>query len=217
MSALVTAGVAEIAASLLSLSWGFAVLVGAFIVVAVRMSSTVAAATAKSSLTETRLNAHIVAAAPAINLVANGGTIGGTTTIAGDHHITGNQGVTGSQTVTGQINGSTMSLSSGMTDFGHTSHGNVSVDNNITAGGDTTVGGNLSGPSGGTIDTSPIHSNGAGLFDGTIAASNFAGPYQGGQARPANTVGTFDAAHFTTACSTINTIMNELADAGLMT
>jgi hypothetical protein len=45
---------------------------------------------------------HVVAAAPAINLVANGGTIGGTVFVSGDHHVTGNQAVSGTATITGQ-------------------------------------------------------------------------------------------------------------------
>lgn len=47
-------------------------------------------ASAKAYAVETRLNQHVSDTAPAVNLVANGGTIGGNVTVQGDHHIQGN-------------------------------------------------------------------------------------------------------------------------------
>lgn len=46
-------------------------------------------ASAKAQAVETRLNTHIAATADAVNLVANGGTIGGNVTVQGDHHVQG--------------------------------------------------------------------------------------------------------------------------------
>lgn len=141
-SALGTAGLAELAAHLLSLGWGFAVITGAFVVVAVRMTSAVAGVKAKAQGTEARLGAHIVAAAPAISFVANGGTVGGSVVVAGDHHINGTlYGVSGGLSVGDQINGTNVSLSGGQTDYGHTTHGTVNADNNIIAGSDLHAGG----------------------------------------------------------------------------
>jgi hypothetical protein len=182
MTTLATAGLAEAAASFLGLTWGFMVLLAAFVVVAVRVSGAMAAASSKGASTEARLAAHIVAAAPAISLVANGGTIGGTVFVSGDHHVTGNQGVTGSQTVTGQINGSTLSMSGGATVSGFTSHGNIAADNDVQ------VGGNLTGPTGGTVDTAGIHSNGTILADVNVECTDLFVNSQRvapGQGRPA--------------------------------
>jgi hypothetical protein len=72
--------------------WGFSVL--ALLVLWATMNSLNAnpaaqTASAKAYTTEARLNAHVAAAAPAINLQANGGTIGGNVTVQGDHHIQG--------------------------------------------------------------------------------------------------------------------------------
>jgi hypothetical protein len=44
---------------------------------------------AKASGTEARLRQHIIDTAPAVNLVTNGGTIGGTLQVAGDQHVAG--------------------------------------------------------------------------------------------------------------------------------
>jgi hypothetical protein len=52
-----------------------------------RVSS--AGASAKLQQAHARIDAHVAATAPAVNLVANGGTIGGSVTVAGDHHIQG--------------------------------------------------------------------------------------------------------------------------------
>ena len=100
-------------AALLVLVWGSA------------MAST--ANTAKARSTETRLAAHIVATAPAINFVANGGSVGGSVTVNGSHTVTGNMGVQGGTTLVGSS----------------------SCSNNFTVGGSHTVNGNM-GVQGGT-------------------------------------------------------------------
>jgi hypothetical protein len=144
-STLTAALLAEAAGHFLSLGWGFLTLILAFVVVAVRMSTLVAATNSKAYATEARLNAHVTATAPAVNFVANGGTVGGTVFVSGDHHVTGNSAVSGTQTITGQLNGSTISISAGMTDYGHTTHGSLSVDSNVTVGGTHTVTGQING------------------------------------------------------------------------
>lgn len=72
--------------------WGFTLL--AFLMLwgtmtAMSANPAAGSASAKAYAVEGRLNAHVVATAPAINLVNNGGTIGGNVTIQGDHHIQG--------------------------------------------------------------------------------------------------------------------------------
>ena len=119
-------------AALLVLIWGSA------------MAST--ANTAKTRAVETRLNAQVVAVAPAINLVNNGGTIGGNVTVNGSHTVTGNMGVYGGTTLVGSS-----SCSSNFTVGGsHTVNGNMGVQggslvgssscsNDFTTGGNATV------------------------------------------------------------------------------
>lgn len=66
-------------------------LTGLFVLASASMAGMVAAkASAKAYNVEARLNSHITATAPAVNLVANGGTIGGSLTVSGDHTVTGN-------------------------------------------------------------------------------------------------------------------------------
>ena len=48
-----------------------------------------ASTASKARVTEQRLAGHITATAPAINLVNNGGTIGGALTVNGDHQVNG--------------------------------------------------------------------------------------------------------------------------------
>lgn len=72
--------------------WGFTLL--AFLALWATMTTmsanpAVNPASAKAYTVESRLNAHVAATAPAVNLVANGGTIGGNVTVQGDHHIQG--------------------------------------------------------------------------------------------------------------------------------
>lgn len=73
--------------------WGFSLL--ALLVLwgtMTAMSANPAAntASAKAYAVESRLDQHVSDSAPAISLVANGGTIGGNVTVQGDHHIQGN-------------------------------------------------------------------------------------------------------------------------------
>jgi hypothetical protein len=60
---------------------------------------------AKATGTEARLAQHIIDTAPAVNLVANGGTINGTVQVNGDHHVSGSvYGTGGSLAVGDSIN-----------------------------------------------------------------------------------------------------------------
>lgn len=86
---LATAGLAEFAAHWLSLGWGFMTLMAGFVFVAVHVTAGITTVASKASATEARLNAHVSATAPAVNFVANGGTVGGSVVVNGDHHIVG--------------------------------------------------------------------------------------------------------------------------------
>lgn len=233
---LTIAGIAEAAAALLSLGWGFAVITGAFIAVALRVSATMATVTAKAYSTETRLNAHIVAAAPAVNFMANGGTVGGSVlvngnhnvtgtlgvnggavtnsmitnamTVFGDSHTTGNHFVTGSTTANGNVGGSSLSASGGMTS-------NSVATNGIANFGDThTSGTSYSGPfSGNSIHVSGNAQADGSLSAGSLSAGNFSGSYHGSQGG-VSTVGG-GTAEETALASAINGIIARLNSAGL--
>jgi hypothetical protein len=63
---------------------------GLFVLASASMAGMVTAqSSSKAKNVETRLAAHVAATAPAVNLVANGGTIGGSLTVSGDHHVSG--------------------------------------------------------------------------------------------------------------------------------
>ena len=112
--------------------------------------------TAKARSTEDRLAAQVTATAPAVNLVTNGGTIGGSLTVNGDHTVTGNTVTDGSHTVYGAlgvhtnatvlgtmgVSGST-SLNGGATISGTLGLDTLSVGGDATVNGDHTVIGSL--------------------------------------------------------------------------
>lgn len=79
--------------------------------------------TAKTRNVEDRLGGLVVTTAPAVNLVNNGGTIGGTVTVQGDHHIQG-----------------TLYGSGGVLSVGD----DVDANGNVSAGNDISASGNLS-------------------------------------------------------------------------
>lgn len=204
----------ELAAHFLSLGWGVMTLLAAFAWVGLSGASVAA----KARSTEDRVNNLIPVVGAASTLAGNafpksGGTVSGNVVVTGTHQVNGNMSVGGSHTVTGQINGSNVSLSGGMTDFGHTSHGNVSIDNNLA------VSGTLNGGGGGTVEATSIHSGGTILADGQInasgamSASNFGGPYQGGQAAVSTLSGTVTV---TQCASAINGIIARLNSSGLI-
>lgn len=154
--------------------------------------------TAKARSTEARLAAHVTATAPAVNLVANGGTIGGALTVSGNtttngsHTVTGNLGVSGGTTLVG-----TSSCSNDFTVGGsHTVNGNMGVQggttlvgssscsNDFTTGGSHTVNSNL-GVHGGTTmigasscSSSFAISGGPGMPNGSLGSAP--GPPSGG-------------------------------------
>lgn len=80
---------ADLAWNLAGAFWGFSLLGLLVVWVALHQLHATTANTSKTSAVETRLNAHVVAAAPAINLQANGGTVGGSLVVAGDNHVQG--------------------------------------------------------------------------------------------------------------------------------
>jgi hypothetical protein len=85
---------------------------------------------AKAKAIETRLNAHVVAAAPAINLQANGGQIGGTL------HVTGNHNVDGLASLNGGINTNGAVIDSGNANIS-TGSGNVNCTDLNSSGTQT--------------------------------------------------------------------------------
>ena len=129
-----------------------------------------AKASQKAVATEARLNAHIVATAPAINLVNNGGTIGGSVTVDGNHTVTGNQTVDGTGSVNAlNVNGSNATISSS----GHMSltaidsvNGNASIDSsgNLSVNAISSINGNAS-------------VSGAGVFNGSGVNFGKPGPF----------------------------------------
>jgi hypothetical protein len=122
--------------------------------------------------------------------------------------VNSNHHVTGAHTTDGTITGhSAINADGSMAAASIHTSGTGQFDTGVNVNGNTAI------SSSRAFSGASIHVSGAAQVDGNLSASN----YQAGQPRPANTVGTFDATHFSTACSTINTIMNELADAGVMT
>ena len=204
----------ELAAHFLSLGWGVTVLLAAFAWVGLSGASVAA----KARSTESRVNDLIPVIGAASTLAGNafpksGGTVSGNVVVTGTHQVNGNASIGGSLNASGQINGSTVSLSGGMTDFGHTTHGSFSADGNVE------VGGSLVGASGGTVEATSIHSGGTILADGQInatgnmSAGNFGGPYQGGQAAVSTLSGTVT---ITQCASAINGIIARLNSSGLI-
>lgn len=126
---------AEAAAHVLSAGYGFTMLVILFVIYGMRATATAT----KAASTEKRVNGLVVTTGPAVDFVANGGSVGGSVTVNGDHHVTG------------QVNTNTLAATSAMTAGGNiTSHGQVSADGNVS------IGGSLTAPSG-TVETAGSH------------------------------------------------------------
>lgn len=167
-STLATAGLAELAAHFLSVGWGFAVLIGGFCAVASLLRVT----SAKVSGTEARLNTHITATAPAINFVANGGSVGGNVTVNGSHTVTGNLGVSGGTTMVGD------SSCSGnfQTGAAHTVLGNLGVHGGTTMIGSSSVTNSFSISGGSSMPVGGLGSAPgppSGTATGPVYAGNF--------------------------------------------
>jgi hypothetical protein len=103
------------------------------------MAST--ANTAQTRSTAARLATHITNTAPAVNFVANGGSVGGSVTVNGNHTVTGALGVHAGGTVVGgpwtMSNGA--SVSSGLSSDTITTSSDVTVGGNHTTNGTSTV------------------------------------------------------------------------------
>lgn len=132
---LATIGLAEAAGHFLSLSWGFLVIMAAFIYVGLHAASTAT----KAVTTEQRLNSHIAATAGAVALVANGGTISGDLTITGSCTVDTNLGVHGGSTLVGDS-----SCSGNWTASTLTSTASTTVDGNLGVHGNSSLLGSLS-------------------------------------------------------------------------
>lgn len=185
-SALTFAGLAELGAHFLSLAWGFGVMVVAFL----WLCSLVMAASSKMMNAHQRIDAHVIATAPAVSFVANGGSVGGSVTVNGNHTVTGNNNVSG------QVNTNTLASTGAMSSGGNlTSHGDLLTD------GDTLISGSLYGggfgaisagnqingtavATSGAMSSHGFTSHGNLAADGVVSASNYSGSYQGGQSNP---------------------------------
>lgn len=167
---LLIAGLAEAAAQLLTIGWGFAVLLAGFVLVATRFSANIASVNSKAYATEARLTGHIAATAPAVNFVANGGTVGGPVTVNGNHSINGVAFVTNDQHIGGSLYGSGGTLSIG--DL-------LQVNNGGTVNGNFNAAGGITGIFGGTLqNVSGIHTTATLQADNSVQTGNL---YVGGQ------------------------------------
>jgi hypothetical protein len=179
-------------------------------------SVNIVANTSKTRVIEQRLNAHVVAAAPAINLVANGGTIGGNLVVAGDHHINGTlYGVSGTLTVGDGIQANSNLNVNGGAAVGSdlNVYGGATVNSNFNAAG------GITGAGGGTLENpSAFHSSGSIEADGGFTGSNFSGSYAGGQSTPGGypVAGGGPSAPNTGTANILNAIVQACQNAGLM-
>jgi hypothetical protein len=175
--------------------------------------------TSKTRTLETRLNSHVVATAPAVNFVANGGTVGGAVTVNGNHTVFGQVNAF-SAGVSGTVTSNAVTTNSA-TVFGNvsasgTASSNVVSTNGISNFGDThTSGTNYSG----AYEGSSIHVSGNSQADGSISAGNFSGNYfgnQGGVSTVGGAPGTYSSSYETSLASAINGIINRLNSSGLI-
>jgi hypothetical protein len=157
---------------------------------------------AKTRAVEARLNAHITATAPAVNFVANGGTVGGSVTISGTHTVTGNQTVQGTSFANGDEHiGGTLYGSGGSLAIGDA----TTVNNNLAVTG-TMYG--SSGPGG------PLHVDAATTVDTlNISAGAFfiSGNGITRQTSPTKISGTGTLSSLTNA---VNAIIGQLQNSG---
>lgn len=210
-SAATLAGLAELAAHFLSLTWGFGVMVVAFLWLAGLMMS----ASSKMMNAHQRIDAHVIATAPAVSFVANGGSVGGNVTVNGSH------------TVTGQVNANTLSTSGAATTGGNfTTHGSLNSDGDALVGGSLygagfgaiSAGNQINGTAVATSGAMSSHgftSHGNLAADGVVSASNYSGSYQGGQANPGGYPATGSPSNAGLATYS-NNIVNTLQNAGLI-
>lgn len=182
MATVATAGLAELAAHFLSLTWGFMVLLAAFIVVAVRVTSMATAATSKSALTEQRVNGVVTqlgttnSNVTAVTTTANnalpktGGTVSGALTVSGNHTVNGNFTANSGATVSGGLSSDTLSSSGSTTAFGA-----LGVHGNSTLLGTLSISGSSAMPVGGLSGVSAPPTGGS--AGSTIAGSQFCGSF----------------------------------------
>jgi len=124
--------------------------------------------TAATKDLQNRLNDHVQAAAPAINLVANGGTIGGTVFVSGDHHISGSlYGSAGTLTVGDNV-ATPMALTASGTITGHS---DINATSGNITGGTITSNADVQATSG-TVHAGGLSASGAVHGGSTTGASN---------------------------------------------
>lgn len=116
-----------------------------------------------------RLAQHISDTAPAVSLVANGGTVGGTLYVSGDHHVGGSlYGTGGTLQVADNVAVNSKALT---VDDTITGHGDINADGDIDATSGTITGGTLT--SGGDVlaGSGTVHAGGLDS-SGTVTASS---------------------------------------------
>jgi len=200
LSTLSAAGLAETAAHLLSLGWGFMVLMAGFVFVAVHVTANVASTHAKAVATEARVNA-LVPVIGTINTTANNAQ----TTANNALPISGG-------TITGSLNVNNNLAGSG--------GGTLEIPTSVHASNDGQFDGqmrsssiNVNGSgSGATVGINGgLHASGSGQFDSGISASN----YSSGQGAP----GGYPIAHGTPwenqIIDFLNSIVSKLQSAGV--
>lgn len=195
-----TVALTELMAHFLSLGWGIMTLLAAFAWVALSGASVAA----KARSTESRLTAHVIATAPAVSFVANGGTVGGSVVVAGDHHIVGSL----------YGNGGTLSIG----DFIQGNNG-MTVNNGGTVNGNFNAAGGITGAGGGALENnSGIHTSYNLQADGQVSTTQL---YVSGQriAPGQNTPGGYPIGHGTPwedqVIDNINAIITSLRGAGI--
>lgn len=154
---------------------------------------------AKTRSLESRVAAHVTATAPAVNFVANGGTVGGSVTINGGHTVTGSQTVQGDHTIDGTLHGGGGTLT---TDAAFTMSGNAAVLGTFYGSGGS--GGPLHVDAATTVDTLNIS---AGAF--FIAGNGITR-----QSSPGTISGTGTNSQLTNA---VNAIIGQLRSTGWFT
>lgn len=164
--------------------------------------------TAKARITEARLAQHVTATAPAVNFVANGGTVGGSVTVQGNHTVTSSQTVQGNSTVNGShtIGGDLYqngpnSFVGGLTVAGsasvagdHNVSGTATAYNTIATNGTTTgslkLAGGLTMPNGspGAAGSPPSGTGGAAAYAGNFYAGSGAYTWAAGVTNAINEI-----------------------------
>jgi hypothetical protein len=169
---------------------------------------------AKTRAVEQRLNAHITATAPAVSLVANGGTIGGALTVSGNTQVNGVHTVTGVTELQSDVHvGGSLYGASGTLTVGDT----VNAAGDIDATSGTVHAGGLSAPSGATV-TGSLSIGGTSIDNAPVLAgiSQAGGMTSGSSGFGGGVWTTAQAAALTTLQDEANSIITALQNMGLV-